>query len=257
MSNAPTSWTNIADSLFLAGVKIFDSSWFSMLKNLRYAQELLMHLPAGATQQNYGHGHGELRQDGTPPDGVTLRRTIFAHAFASDGTDYRRHSIGAAWSPIARWRCCNGAVRRLACEVRSEVDTGNVKYRLERWDWVDSGTCTDDGAGTPGSADGGTQYVEESSTVTPATPTWHTIDGDSFTSNGAGGFTANNGGADTKLLYLDGPTSFADFDEMCNRAEYILYAYASTTQDHDLYNVHLFEVLSTDEDGTSDAWLDA
>jgi len=229
--NAPSSWSNIGDAAFKVGKAIFDTSWLTPIQNLRYLYERLMHLPAGGTQQNYGHSHGELSTGSTPPDGVTIRRSIFNQAFRNSTYEYITFSLAATtWTELIRFRSWCGPFRNLALELRYKVSGDAVKFRLERYDWVDSANAS---TMTQGLQE---QIADKNST----SAVWHTLDGQQWD-----GLAYS--GSDTKLLSLDGPTSMTDFDELCAPAEFRLYAYGSAALDMDIYNVHLFEVLSTEE----------
>ena len=118
------------------------------------------------------------------------------------------------------------------------VSSDAVKFRLTRYDWVDSGNAVTQ-----------TQGIQEQTADKNSTSAvWHTIDGQLW--NGAA-----YAGTDTKLCTIDWDGDITDLDECCALAEFRLDAYASASSTSlALYNWCIHEALTTDED--TGGWLD-
>lgn len=243
-SENPGAFVNVPDSQLKDGRAIYDMIMQNAIKSSRFLYEMLAagSAYAGETRQQYPHTHGDLIGDAR--DGEWIGRTIYGQTFGAGTTDGATWTIGSAtWTELlpGRPRCWVGGVRRLACEVRYEVSANGVKFRLERWDWNDSSDGSDDAGGN------GTQYLEETDYQTATSATNHTLDGDSYTSDGAGGYT-QNGASATKLLYIDLGT-YAAGDEDRALAEFRLLARGSGSCDLTIYSIEIHEVRTTEESG--------
>jgi len=231
-SDAPTEWTNYVDSLFQVSKAIKDVLGLGHNGAIRYLLEKTLNYPSGETQQNYGHAHGEL----SDPDGATIRRSIFTQSFDMGDVAYGiGFSVGTSWTELLNFRCWVGPFRRLACEIKYTTDheSKQIQFRIESHDANDSAACS---AVTNG--------LQESVKHASTTQTWHTIDGQQWDGSAYSG-------SDTKLLIVDGPTSISDYDEMCSWREFDIDCISDTVGTSvGIYSIHLFEVLTTDEDGT-------
>jgi hypothetical protein len=234
-SDAPVEWTNYVDSLFQVGKAIKDVLGLGHNGSIRYLLEKTLNYPSGETQQNYGHAHGELSE----PDGSTIRRSIFTQSFdLGDVADNISFTVNTSWVELLNFRCWVGPFKRLACEIKYTTDSEAklIKFRIE------SGAANDSAAATAA-----TNGLQEQTGHTTTTAAWRTIDGQ----QGSGGPPLVYAGSDTKLLVIDGPTSIADYDEMCSWREFVIDCISDTASTTvEILSVHLFEVLTTDEDGT-------
>jgi hypothetical protein len=241
-SENPNQFQNVSDGLLQDGDEINDATMQKIVGNQRHLYELLTGTTgkAGETRQAWSHGHGDLA--GSAEDGLTIRRDVFSHAFLAGSVQYWTFTLSTTFTELFTFRGSVGAFHRMFNELRYAVTAQGVKFRVEMWDWVDSGSAT-----APGTK--GTQYVEETAYQTATSPTWHTIDGDSYTTDGGAGYT-QNGVAATKLLYVN-VTSKTDTDEACAQHEFKVYAASSSsTPDLHLYNWKATECLRTDEGGS-------
>jgi len=243
-SDSPTSSTNLADAVVRVGRAIYDTALQALLGNSRYLYELIApgSEAAGETRKVWPHTHGDLA--GNEQDGEWIGRSIFNKAFMAGENNSLQASIaGGSWEELVYFRARVGGVQRLACEVGYKVSANGVKFRICRFDWNDTADDSDDGGLS------GTQYLGDADYQTSTTAqTNHTIDGVSYTSDGAGDYDANAGGASTKLLYLD-RGNYSTPDEDRSLAGFHLLAYGSGACTLDLYTLHLFEVKTTDEGG--------
>jgi len=243
-SEAPSAFTNVQDAVVRVGRAIYDTALHALVKNSRYLYEMMApgSESAGEARQIWPHTHGDLAEG--IEDGEWIGRTIFNKSFMAGSSDSLSFSVtGGSLEEVLYFRARVGGVQRLAAEVAYKVSANGVKFQIERWDWNDTAADSDDGGLS------GTQYLIDSSYQTSTTAqTNHTIDGTSYTSDGAGGYNANNGGADTKLLYLDLGT-YAAPDEDRSLAGFRLRVYGSGACTLSLYSLHVLEVKTTDEGG--------
>ena len=241
----PNQFQNPLDKTLQDGKAIYDTLLQKIVGNQRHLYELLTGITgkAGETRQAWSHGHGDLA--GSAEDGLLKRRDPYNHLFMGTSNPYWTFTLSTSWQELFTTRGSLGAVHRMFHELRYEVTAQGVKFRIEMWDWTDSGAATCDGAATKG-----TQYIEESAYQTSTTAASHTIDGVSYTSDGIGGYTANNGGAATKFQHVN-VTSKTGMDEACAQHEWKMYAASSSvTPDLHLYFARGVECTRTDEGGS-------
>ena len=239
--DAPSSYVNPKDSETTVSKPVKDTTLQKLVNNQRYMRERIAgpSLSAGETRQIYAHDHGEsITVDNSTggEGGLTIRRSLANISFRSGVTDSAVTTCTTTWKDTGwRVRAYVGPFRFLAVEMRYKVSANAVRFRADRYKWVDSANATTLTAG----------LQEQTADKNETSFTWHTIDGQAY-STGAAAYT----GTDTKLMPLEAATGPTTLGELVQPMELRIYVQtASGTATVSTSDLHLFEVTSADDGG--------